>query len=368
MRSVKVPARSACMIMNRSVVGVSVGAGPLELMLAPSSCQVIAIRGQGDAPQLVGVSRHITQGADDLLEAKWDANAATWSGRSELVAGDPYEIRFTLPPGWTAEGQGVTVEGPLATLTLKQDKSGPVAWEITFKKGAAAAAAASVREAKLEGKGGTVGLTWSGDGAIAYRVYRNGESLAQTAETTLTDQPRPRKKTFSYEVAAVGWDGAESARVKAGEFTPSALAPTKAKDAWADEVGPLSVAEDYGSLRKRRSVDNNPLRIGGKTYERGLGTHANSEIIYALKGGYKTFEAEVGVDDEKNGAGTVVFQVFVDDEKLFDSGVMKGKQPAKKVSVPLDGADELRLVATDAGDGINCDHADWGDAKLIGNK
>jgi alpha-galactosidase len=37
------------------------------------------------------------------------------------------------------------------------------------------------------------------------------------------------------------------------------------------------------------------------------------------------------------------------------------------VSVPLDGVDELTLVVTDAGDGINCDHADWADARLIGN-
>jgi hypothetical protein len=347
---------------------LAVGEGPVPLMLAPSSCQVIAIRAQGDEPQLVGVSRHLTQGADDLLAAEWNAEATSWSGRSEVVGGDPYEIRFTLPPGWTTEGQGVTVDGSLATLTLKQDKSGQASWQVSFKRTGAPATKPSVREAKLEGKGGTVGLTWSGDNAIAYRVYRNEELLGQTSDTTLTDQPKPRRQNFTYEVAAVGWDGAESARVKAGEFTPSALPITKAKDAWLDELNPVSATQDYSTLQKRKSVDRNPLRVGGKTYERGLGTHANAEIIYPLKGGYKTFEAEVGVDDEKGGAGTVVFQVFVDDEKLADSGVMRGKQPAKKVSVPLEGADELRLVVTDAGDGINCDHADWADARLIGNK
>ena len=54
--------------------------------------------------------------------------------------------------------------------------------------------------------------------------------------------------------------------------------------------------------------------------------------------------------------------------KVFDSGVMRGRQPAKKVSVPLDGAEELLLIVTDAGDGITCDHADWADARLIGNR
>ena len=107
--------------------------------------------------------------------------------------------------------------------------------------------------------------------------------------------------------------------------------------------------------------------MGGKTYAHGLGTHANSRIHYQLDNRYRRFEAEVGVDDEKEGGGTVVFQVFADDRKVFDSGVMRGNQPAKKVSLPLDGVEELLLVVTDAGDGNNCDHADWGNARLIGN-
>ncbi len=69
----------------------------------------------------------------------------------------------------------------------------------------------------------------------------------------------------------------------------------------------------------------------------------------------------------EDGAGSVVFQIFADERKVFDSGVMRGKQPAKKVSVPLDGVEELLLLVTDAGDGINCDHADWADAQLLGN-
>jgi hypothetical protein len=118
----------------------------------------------------------------------------------------------------------------------------------------------------------------------------------------------------------------------------------------------------------RHTFDNNPLRIGGRQCDRGLGTHANSEIRYQLDNGYARLEAEVGVDDEKNGAGTVVFQVFADGRKLFDSSTMRGKQAAKKIAIPLDGEEELTLIVTDAGDGITCDHADWANARLIGNR
>ena len=38
------------------------------------------------------------------------------------------------------------------------------------------------------------------------------------------------------------------------------------------------------------------------------------------------------------------------------------------MSVPLDGVEELMLVVTDAGDGISCDHADWLNARLLGNQ
>jgi hypothetical protein len=34
--------------------------------------------------------------------------------------------------------------------------------------------------------------------------------------------------------------------------------------------------------------------------------------------------ADVGVDDEVGGAGSVVLQIFLDDSKVYDGGVMTG--------------------------------------------
>ena len=118
---------------------LGVGGDGLTLALGPMTCRLLVVRRQIDAPQLVGSSRHITQGADDLLDAAWDPASATWTGRSRVVGGDPYELRFTLPPGWSCSDPGVKVEGPLAVLTLKSEGNATLPWRIKFDKGAAAA-------------------------------------------------------------------------------------------------------------------------------------------------------------------------------------------------------------------------------------
>ncbi|MDI6828335.1 MAG: NPCBM/NEW2 domain-containing protein, partial [Armatimonadota bacterium] len=107
-----------------------------------------------------------------------------------------------------------------------------------------------------------------------------------------------------------------------------------------------------------------PLRIKDKVYTKGIGHHAPGEIIIELDGLYDFFEAEVGVQWQNGNVGSVVFQVYVDDEEKFDSGIMREQDPPKSLRISVEGAQELRLVATDAGDGITCDCANWAEARL----
>jgi hypothetical protein len=111
--------------------------------------------------------------------------------------------------------------------------------------------------------------------------------------------------------------------------------------------------------------DGVPLQLRGTTYAKGLGTHAESDVTFNLAGGYTRFLADVGVDDQMQGVGSVVFQVFADDTKMYDSGTTFGSAPVKFVDVNVTGVNLLRLVVTDAGDGIDFDHADWADALLL---
>ena len=134
------------------------------------------------------------------------------------------------------------------------------------------------------------------------------------------------------------------------------------------ELDPVSVQQDWGGLRVDQSVWGKSMQIGGRKFATGLGTHANSELVYELEGGYERFEAWVGVDAAVKAypQASVVFKVVVDGREFFSSGTMRVDSPAQRVSVSVKGASELKLIATDAGDGITADHADWAEAVLIG--
>jgi NPCBM/NEW2 domain len=130
---------------------------------------------------------------------------------------------------------------------------------------------------------------------------------------------------------------------------------------------PDSVRQDYGALQVDQSVWGRPLQIGDRRFARGLGAHARGEIVFHLEEPCERFEAYVGVDAAMRAykGSSVVFIVLGDGRELFRSGVMTADTPARRVSAPLAGVAELKLVVTDAGDGITCDHADWAEPVLV---
>ena len=72
-------------------------AGQLTGALPAHGCRVVALRPMLDRPFVVSTSRHVTQGMTDLREERWDSAARTLGGRSEVIAGDGYELRIVMP-------------------------------------------------------------------------------------------------------------------------------------------------------------------------------------------------------------------------------------------------------------------------------
>jgi autotransporter-associated beta strand protein len=126
--------------------------------------------------------------------------------------------------------------------------------------------------------------------------------------------------------------------------------------------GPIEFDQSNG---EQAAGDGKPITLNGVVYDKGLGVHANSEVVYALGGQFGRFQAAVGVDDENAPDGTVVFRVLVDGVERFSSGRMTNASATQLVNVDVAGAEELRLIVETAGDGNGSDHADWADARLV---
>lgn len=134
---------------------------------------------------------------------------------------------------------------------------------------------------------------------------------------------------------------------------------------WLDAQDLRSVETGYGKVGAGKTVDSKPLLLNKRNFAHGLGVHATSLAGIELKKAATRFTAVVGLDDEVGRSGSVVFQVWVDDVKKADSGLMKGGDEAKLFSVDLTGAGKMALVVTDGGDGAGSDHADWAGAAVF---
>jgi hypothetical protein len=112
------------------------GPGPLDHVFRS---QALIIRERRPHPQVVSTSRHVTGGGVDLADVRWKDGVL--SGRSRLVAGDPYEIVITEPEGFRLEGfeadgaapQEIRREGIVLKVRFTAAESREIGWTARFK-------------------------------------------------------------------------------------------------------------------------------------------------------------------------------------------------------------------------------------------
>ncbi|MBC8109318.1 MAG: NPCBM/NEW2 domain-containing protein [Anaerolineae bacterium] len=138
-----------------------------------------------------------------------------------------------------------------------------------------------------------------------------------------------------------------------------------------NELNWSSASNGLGPVEKNRSVgeglpnDGQTQSIRGRRYGRGLGTHAGSRIDYRLDGKQKWFAAELGIDDETGGGGSVVYKVYADGKRIFSSAIIRGTDPVQLIKLRIAGVRKLTLIVSDAGDGSTNDHANWANARVV---
>src|SRR6266568_1345722 len=153
-----------------------------------------------------------------------------------------------------------------------------------------------------------------------------------------------------------------------------------ANGTWIDKLD-LSKVALRSQPRGRGQTSPPPMvfRLGSATYAHGVPLHVDADMTVDLGGTATRFMSMVGVDDgppppsAQPGAppaaaqppGSVVFGVWVDGKRVFESDVMKRGDAPKLVSVDLTGAKRLVLGVIDANDGTAGDNADWAGAVII---
>lgn len=183
---------------------------------------------------------------------------------------------------------------------------------------------------------------------------------------------RSRKSSFvaalvfgGFIVLCVGQTAAPKKSPSTVTSTASPTAQYVSDMSWTTMKNGWGPAERDMSNGELNGGDGRQLSIGGNPYAKGLGVHAPSEVRFNLGGMCSTFSAVTGIADEFRQRGSVVFQVWADGTKLYDSGLFNGTMNKQNVTVDVTDRDELALIVTDAADGNGGDHANWADAKVI---
>lgn len=147
-------------------------------------------------------------------------------------------------------------------------------------------------------------------------------------------------------------------------------APAEAAEVKPDREGklslaaltPLSAVQGFGDLRSDRSVDGNPLRMRGRMFAKGLGTHAPAKLVYDIPPGATHFSAIVGIDDETDANGSAIVSILLDGRSQYESPPLRGDTEPLVVRIPLGGSKQITLSAETTIDGQRFDHVDWAEA------
>lgn len=140
----------------------------------------------------------------------------------------------------------------------------------------------------------------------------------------------------------------------------------------------ISAVSGYLTVQIGKNVGGNDITLGGINYSQsnpgtGIGTHANSEVIYNLGShSYNYFKAVVGKEDGSMncGDGRLIFKVYNNSTNalLFTSSTLGdpsyGLPSHQSITVDITGVTSLKLIVENAGGVGGCLWGTWAIARL----
>jgi hypothetical protein len=121
--------------------------------------------------------------------------------------------------------------------------------------------------------------------------------------------------------------------------------------------------------QRDRHIWGGPLRLGGRTYARGLAIHSKTLLRYRLGGEYRRFTAMMGMDPEyrydPGRKDEAKVELRGDGRVLFAADVMAG-DPPQALELSVDGVVELEILVDFGRDNLDIgDRIHFGEAKVV---
>jgi hypothetical protein len=185
---------------------------------------------------------------------------------------------------------------------------------------------------------------------------------------SLRIRPKPGSDITQMVFVVPGWESSATAPTSAASSPQPREANAEVAKPDANgrvflTPGMATSVQNFLAVQKNLGFTGAPISIGGRPFERGLGVHAPSRVVFPLEGKYATFHVVAGPDDSHG--GLLEMKILADDQEVWSSGPVKSTgYSATPLDLPVAGAKTLTLIVGEAGDNGG-DHASWGDAYLI---
>jgi len=186
------------------------------------------------------------------------------------------------------------------------------------------------------------------DSLVEFKVFENGTeflNLEKGKNSALVENPG------MHYAALVAFPENDTVRKETQFFIRSET------NRLLQELKPVVAEQSWGEPKMGKSVDNNAIRIDGRVFEFGIGSHASSKLIWNLNGSYKKFHSYIGLDDESACGNGATWVVKGDGKELYRSKVLTSHE-IDSLSIDISGVKSLELETLDGGD-KDCDHTNW---------
>jgi alpha-galactosidase len=355
----KASAQTLALLTNSDVVGIDQDRLGVQATVVSNSGGVMAL----DKPLADGQRAIALYNSTDALATVSVAARATglrrapayrlrdvWTGavtqaKSTIAAAVPahgtvvYKVRPLVDPAGTAPS--VTVAGSVATIVPGDD---------TLDTTVTNRGVGAIRDVRLSV---TAPAGWTVTAATADRSPWLVTDASLRTRWALGVPPGVAAGQYTLTAtASYTWGRAHRATTASDVVATVVTAPadgrrylsTVVPAGTSNGLGPVEVDQSNGGAGPG---DGNLITIGGKVYDRGLGTVTAGEIRYYLGGRCAQLTTDVGVDDEDTSGTPATFTVYADD-------AVAATGSSGTLTADLTGTRWLRLVT--AGPGV---HADW---------